>query len=116
MPTAAPDFRIFWDNAYCVHDLYDRDRRSSPTSSIFARAAAPGFAVVAFASTSRSPSGAGIGFIGCEARGHRRVLQTPEAGLISADKSTNCATCASFPSRGGQGHMEKACRVFAPAL
>ena len=28
METAAEDFRIFWDNAYCVHDLYD-DRQDS---------------------------------------------------------------------------------------
>ena len=26
METAAPDFRLIWDNAYCMHHLYDGDR------------------------------------------------------------------------------------------
>ena len=28
MKTSAPDFRIVWDNAYCVHHLYENDRDS----------------------------------------------------------------------------------------
>lgn len=86
MPTAAPDFRIFWDNAYCVHDLYDE---TDELANIFdlARAAGTEDRVVAFASTSKITfPGAGIGFIGASPAVIAEFSKRLKAGLISADK------------------------------
>lgn len=76
-PRPRPDFRIFWDNAYCVHDLYDE---TDELANIFdlARAAGTENRVVAFASTSKITfPGAGIGFIGASPA-VIAVLQAPE--------------------------------------
>jgi DNA-binding transcriptional MocR family regulator len=64
LETAAPDFRIFWDNAYAVHHLTEE---RTPTADIVGLCAAAGHPnrAVAFASTSKVTfAGAGVSFLG----------------------------------------------------
>ena len=107
MPTAAPDFRIFWDNAYCVHDLYDE---TDELANIFdlARAAGTEDRVVAFASTSKITfPGAGIGFIGASPAVIAEFSKRLKAGLISADKLNQLRHVRAFPpSRAVKGHVK----------
>jgi DNA-binding transcriptional MocR family regulator len=62
MPTAAPDFRIFWDNAYAVHHLTEVE---TPALDVLGLAAEAGHAdrVFLFASTPKITfAGAGVSF------------------------------------------------------
>src|SRR5262245_25209230 len=60
MKTAAPDFRIIWDNAYAVHDLYAESDRLVNILTACEEAGHPNRPLV-FASTSKvSFAGAGI--------------------------------------------------------
>ena len=60
MKTAAPDFRIFWDDAYCVHDLYEQGDRLLPLLACCREAGNPDRALI-FASTSKiTYAGAGV--------------------------------------------------------
>jgi DNA-binding transcriptional MocR family regulator len=64
MPTAAPDFTLFWDNAYAVHHLTDDE---TPVVDVLGLAAAAGHPdrPVVFASTSKITfAGGGVGFVG----------------------------------------------------
>ncbi|MFD9891112.1 aminotransferase class I/II-fold pyridoxal phosphate-dependent enzyme [Amycolatopsis sp. NPDC059027] len=64
MTTAAPDFRIFWDNAYAVHHLTDAEPE---LADILALATEAGNAdrVFVFGSTSKiTLAGSGVGFFG----------------------------------------------------
>ena len=64
MPTAAPDFRIMWDNAYAVHTLAEEP---APIADLLALATEAGNAdrVFVFGSTSKiTLAGAGVAFFG----------------------------------------------------
>lgn len=62
MPTAAPDFRIFWDNAYAVHHLTDVETPALDILGLAEHAGHPD-RVFLFASTSKITfAGAGVAF------------------------------------------------------
>jgi DNA-binding transcriptional MocR family regulator len=62
METAAPDFRIFWDNAYAVHHLTDVETPALDVLGLAADAGHPN-RVFVFASTSKiTLAGSGVSF------------------------------------------------------
>lgn len=64
MPAAAPDFRLFWDNAYAVHHLSDDEPVVIDVLGAAATAGHPDRPLV-FASTSKiTLPGAGVAFLG----------------------------------------------------
>ena len=115
MATAAPDFRIFWDNAYCVHDLYDE---TEPLANIFdlARAAGNEDRVVAFASTSKITfPGSGVGFVGASPAVIAEFAKHLKAGLISADKLNQLRHVRFLPDLDAvHAHMRRHAEFLRP--
>ena len=115
MKTAAPDFRIFWDNAYCVHDLYDE---GDELLNVFdaAREAGNEDRVIAFASTSKITfPGAGVGFVAASPVVIKEIAHHLQAGLISADKLNQLRHVRFLPTiEAVKEHMKKHAEFLRP--
>jgi aspartate/methionine/tyrosine aminotransferase len=86
METAAPDFRIFWDNAYAVHHLTDEPVE---IADLLAASTAAGHAdrVFVFGSTSKvTLAGAGVAFFGGSAANVQWYLGQAALRTIGPDK------------------------------
>ncbi|HEX8511252.1 MAG TPA: aminotransferase class I/II-fold pyridoxal phosphate-dependent enzyme [Propionibacteriaceae bacterium] len=86
MPAAAPDFRIFWDNAYAVHHLTPAE---SPALDVLGLADAAGQPnrVFVFASTSKITfAGAGVSFFASSPANVDWYLQQLSKRTIGPDK------------------------------
>lgn len=113
---AAKDFRIFWDNAYCIHHLYeDKQDKILDIISECEKAGNPDM-VFEFASTSKvSFSGAGVAAIATSKANIEDLKKTMTIQTIGYDKINQLRHVKFFKNRAGlDAHMMKHAALMRP--
>lgn len=115
MPTAAPDFRIMWDNAYALHHLTEAGTPSADALGMAAEAGNPD-RVLLFASTSKITfAGAGVSFLGASPENLAWFTRHLGAQSIGPDKINHLRHAMFFGDADGvRAHMRKHAAIIAP--
>jgi DNA-binding transcriptional MocR family regulator len=115
MKTAAPDFRLFWDNAYAVHDLYDT---TDPLVEIIGACAKAGNAnrPIVLASTSKiSFAGAGVACLATSPANVADAKKHLAIQTIGPDKLNQLRHVRFFKDAAGvKAHMQKHAAILRP--
>ncbi|WP_405487883.1 aminotransferase class I/II-fold pyridoxal phosphate-dependent enzyme [Nocardia sp. NBC_00511] len=115
MPTAAPDFRIIWDNAYAVHPLADT---AEPVLDVLGLAAAAGNPnrPLVLASTSKITfAGSGVSFFGASTANLEWYLKHLGRKTIGPDKVNQLRHLRFFgDAEGVRTHMQKHRALLEP--
>lgn len=112
---AAPGFRVFWDNAYAIHDLSDNPPE---LANIFQLCQAEGTedSVIQFASTSKiTHAGAGVAFVGASAANLKGLQKVLSILTIGPDKINQLRHVHFFKDQGSlRAHMRKHAEIIRP--
>lgn len=116
MPCAAPDFRIFWDNAYCVHHLYEtRQAHVADIAEACEKAGNPN-RYFKFASTSKVTfPGAGIAAVAASEDNIAEIKKRVGIQTVGYDKLNQLRHVRFFKDlQGVRAHMEKHAAIIRP--
>lgn len=115
MKTAAPDFRLFWDNAYAVHDLYPDGDRLLNVLTAAAEAGNPDRPIV-FGSTSKiSFAGAGVAAFAASPANVADAKRHLTIQTIGPDKVNQLRHVRFFKDYAGVlAHMQKHAALLQP--
>lgn len=116
MKTAASDFRIFWDNAYVVHDLYDGEGDTLADIFVECKKAGTEDRVFYFASTSKiSFPGSGVAIFATSDRNMQQIMPIIGIQTIGYDKLNMMRHVKYFGTAEGiLAHMKKQAAILRP--
>lgn len=118
MKCAADDFRIFWDNAYCVHDLYAGYENQDHVLDIGIACVEAGTPdrFLKFASTSKVTfPGAGICALASSAANVAETKRLLGAQMIGGDKLNQLRHVRFLPDENAvRSHMDRQADVIRP--
>lgn len=116
MKTAAPDFRIFWDNAYSIHDLYQGEE--AVLASLMAALERHGNPDRAFLFASLSKvtfSGGSIAAVGASRSNIAYIKAQMENQMITFDKINQLRHARYFKDLAGlKAHMKLHAEIVRP--
>ena len=112
---AGKNFKVFWDNAYAVHDLGPTPQ---PLANIFdfARAAGTEDSILQFCSTSKvTHAGAGVAFLGASSANLQSFIKALGVSTIGPDKVNQLRHARFLPDMAAlQAHMQKHAAILKP--
>jgi DNA-binding transcriptional MocR family regulator len=115
METAAPDFKIFWDNAYAFHHLTEDEAKSADILTLAAASGHPHRPIM-FASTSKiTYAGAGVAFLAGSVETVKWYVNHLSKGAIGPDKLNQLRHLQFFETpQGVRDHMTRHREIIAP--
>ena len=113
---AAEDFRIFWDNAYCIHHIYDEIHDKIPNILEECEKAGNPDMVYMFGSTSKvSFPGSGVSAIATSLANVEFIRQHMTVQIIGHDKINQLRHVRFFKNIDGlKNHMQKHAEILRP--
>ena len=115
---AAKDFRIYWDNAYCVHHLFDEEEKQAKVLNILEECEKAGNPdmVYQFCSTSKVTfAGAGVAALSSSAANIADIKSKLQWSTIGPDKINQLRHVRFFKDVNGlKEHMKKHAAIVRP--